>query len=312
MKTSGRKSRSITSSDHTLRIQIGSVCCELRCRDSEIHHKLQKLYLNYLTDEEADVAVEMELTNRVSIEKLRSVLERTRYINQGNRFRSTSKLIKGSYDPEKRTIKITGEKKLLDPDNKINNLNQLLSAAYYSACKTKYDMNPPAMLVHACGILRNDRALVFTGPSDIGKTTIAKLCGKKHGEIFNDEMVLMSRPGLNGNGVTIQNTPILGDLLPGRNMAARIRCVFILKQNNRTSLRYLDKPEAYLRFIRQIIAPSCIGYLDKRSVYSLMADFSAEVIKSVPIYELEFNRDGNALWQMADELEGLSGRIQVN
>lgn len=307
MKTLIRRSESPTLHEHALGIQIGSVCCELRCQDTEIYDKLQKVYHNYLTDEEADVTAVIELTDRMSVDKLRSVLERTRYIHKGNRFRTTSKLINGDYYPESRTIKITGERNLLDPDVEINNLNQLISAAYYSACKTKYDMNPPAMLVHACGILRHDRVLVFTGPSEIGKTTVAQLCGEKHGEVFNDEMLLMSRPGPNGNGVTIQNAPILGDLLPGRNTAAPLSCIFLLKQNNRTSLRYLDKAEAYLRFIRQIIAPTCIGYLDKRTVYSLMADFSAEIVKAVPIYELEFNRDANALWQIANELEGIPG-----
>ena len=70
-------------------------------------------------------------------------------------------------------------------------------------------------------------------------------------------------------------------------------------------IRYLDRTEAYLRFIRQIISPACIGQKDKRSVYSIMADFSAEVIRAVPVYELEFNLDKESLWQIASELEGV-------
>jgi hypothetical protein len=248
----------------------------------------------------------------MNINKISSILTRSRYLRHGNYFRSSGKLLKGQYDLESRTVKITGEKALIDPDNKTNLLNQLISVSYYSACKMKYGTNPPAMLVHACGILRNQKILIFAGPSNIGKTTIARLYGDRHGEVFNDEILLMSRPGANGKGVIIQNTPIIGDFLPGRNTTAPLRCIFMLKQNNRTAWRYLDKAEAYLRFMRQIIGPSCVGNYDKKTAYSIMADFSSEVVQAVPVYELEFNQDGNTLWQVADELEGISGAEYQN
>jgi hypothetical protein len=292
--------------EHTLGIQIGSVGCEIKCRDTEIYHKLHNLYHNYLTDALPDVTIELEVTERLSAEELPSILERSRYMHQGNHFRSSGKLVKGRYDMASRTVKITGERGLVDPDVEENLLNQLISVAYYTGCKVKYGTELPAMLVHSCGILRNGRILLFTGPSEVGKTTIARLCGNEHGEVFNDEMLLMSRPGSNGSGVTIQNAPILGDLLPGRNTAAPLNCIFILKQSHRTELRHLDKAEIYLRFIRQVIAPSCVGDYDKKTVYSLMADFSSEIANNVPVYELEFNRDINALWQITDELEEIS------
>jgi hypothetical protein len=298
--------------EYTLGLQVGSICCELRCGDAEIHQKLRKLYHDYLTDAEADVIVELELTNRMSTDKVNSVLTRSRYMRHGNNFRSSGKILKGEYDLASRTVKITGEKALIDPDNKVNLLNQLISVSYYSACKMKYETNPPDMLVHACGILRNKQALVFTGPSEIGKTTIARLCGNGHGEVLNDEMLLMSRPGTSGNGITIQNAPILGDFPPGRNTAAQLRCILMLKQSNRTAWRYLDKAEAYLRFIRQIIAPSCVGNYDKKTAYSIMADFSSEVVQAVPVYEFEFNQDSDALWQITNELEGMPGTESLN
>lgn len=298
--------------EHTFRLQIGNICCELRCNDAETIQKLRTLYHNYVTDAESDVMVELEVTSRVNTDKLKSALTRSRYLRHGNNFRSSGKLLKGNYDLDSRTVKITGEKALIDPDNEANLLNQLISVSYYSGCKMKYNTNPPAMLVHACCILRNGRALIFAGPSEVGKTTIAQLCGDRHGEIFNDEILLMSRPGLDGNCITIQNTPILGDFPPGRNATAPLRCIFMIKQNNRTACRYLEKSEAYLRFMRQIIGPSCVGNYDKRTAYSIMADFSSEVVQAVPVYELEFNQDSKALWRITDELEGISGSESLN
>lgn len=312
MKALLSRKESATEFEHALKLQIGSICCELRCNDAGTVQKLQGLYHDYLTDAEADVTVDLEVISRMSADKLGAVLTRSRYMRHGNTFRSSGKLLKGNYDLASRTVKITGEKGLLDPDNKANLLNQLVSVAYYSACKMKYQTNPPAMLVHACGILRNGQAIIFSGPSEIGKTTVARLCGDRHGEVFNDEILLMSRPGSNGNGVMIQNTPILGDFLPGRNTTAPLKCIFLLKQNGRTAWRYLDKAEAYLRFIRQIIGPSCVGNYDKKTAYSIMADFSSEVVQAVPVYELEFNQDSNALWRITDEIEGISVSESLN
>jgi hypothetical protein len=308
MKILSKPTEGKSAFEHTLGIQIGSVSCELKCRDDEIYHKLCSLYSNYLTDEHPDVTIELESTSKLSPDELRKILERSRYMRSGNNFRTSNRLLKGKYDMASRKVKITGEKALIDPDNKDNLLNQLISVTYYTACRMKYTVNPPAMLVHGCGILRHGQVSLFTGPSDIGKSTIAHLCGDKHGEVLNDEMLLMSRPGGNGRGVTIQNAPILGDLLPGRNTVAPLSRIFMLKQSNRTALKDLDKAGAYLRFIRQIIAPSCVGNYDKKTAYNIMADFGSEVIREIPAYELEFNQDSNALWQITDEIGGTSGK----
>ncbi len=312
MRTLFKPKQSKTYSNHALSIKMGSVSCALRCQDNEIYDKLQRLYHDFLTDEPTDVTIEMKPVNRLSPEDLSTALSTTRYKHKGNRIRTTSRIMRGQYDLARRTITITGERSLVDPNMESNHLNQLLTAAYYSACKIKYDSRPPAMLVHACGILRNGHALVFTGPSDAGKSTIARLCGERHGEVINDEMLLMSRPSPGGNSITIQSAPIIGDLLPGRNTAAPLRCILLLKQSNKTALHYLDKVAAHLRFMRQIISPVCIGQKDKRSVYSMIADFSAEVTGAIPVYELEFNLDEKSLWQITGELEGVQGREEWN
>ena len=305
MRSALKMKQNMPSYNHTLDIKIGSINCALRCQDSEIHNKLQRLYHDFLTEEPADITVEIETLDRLNPEDVSAALAKTRFKHKGNRIRTTSRIVKGHYDLDRRTIKIKGERSLLDPDMDFNHLNQLLTAAYYSACRVKYNNIPPAMLVHACGILRYGRVQIFTGPSDVGKTSIARIFGEHHSEVLNDEMLLMSRPSSNGTGISIQSVPIIGDLLPGRSVAAPLRCILILKRSNKTMIRYLDRTEAYLRFIRQIISPACIGQKDKRSVYSIMADFSAEVIRAVPVYELEFNLDKESLWQIASELEGV-------
>jgi hypothetical protein len=167
----------------------------------------------------------------------------------------------------------------------------------------KYNGNLPAMLVHACGIFRRGQALVFTGPSEAGKTTIARLCGERDGELINDEMLLISRPTSNGNGISVQSAPIIGRFPPQRSVTTPLRCILLLKKSSKTTVRCLERVEAYLRFLRQIITPVYIGQSDVRTVLSLMAAFSDEVTGTTPVYELEFTLDGEPLWQVIAELE---------
>jgi len=212
-------------------------------------------------------------------------------------------VVDGQYDLTRGYIKITGERNLINPDMEGNHLNMLLSMAYYTGCKLKYGGCPPAMIVHSCGILRSGQALLFVGPSDAGKTTIAKLCGKRDGEVINDEMLLVWRSGQDGKGPAVESGPFLGKYPSRRSLKAPLRCIFQLKQSSKTGIRRVDRSQAYLKFMRQVITPAYIGQKDKRAVLSLMSDFSDEVIGAVPVYELEFNLDGKSLWRTLGELE---------
>jgi hypothetical protein len=79
----------------------------------------------------------------------------------------------------------------------------------------------------------------------------------------------------------------------------------LLKKSKKTLIHRLDRVQAYLRFMHQIITPVYIGQRDKRAVLSLMAGFSDEVTRTIPIYELEFSLDAESLWRVVGELEGV-------
>jgi hypothetical protein len=292
------------SAENTLHLQLGDICCALKCPDAEIFSRLRQLYCEFETEQMPDITIELEATDRFSRKKLEMAVSRTKYIpKHGKAFRTSSKIISGQYDSIRRFIKITGERELANPDLKINHLNRLLSLAYYTACKEKFENIPPSMFVHTCGVLRNGRGLLFTGPSGAGKTTVARLCGEQDGEVINDEMLLVSRPGRIDNRVIVRSAPMLGTFSPQRNLTAPLRCIFLLKQGSQTITSRLKESDAYLRFMRQIISPACIGQKDKRTIFTMMADFSAQVTGAIPVYELEFNLDGASLWQTVRDLE---------
>jgi hypothetical protein len=122
--------------------------------------------------------------------------------------------------------------------------------------------------------------------------------------VINDEMLLISRPTSNGNGISVQSAPIIGRFPPQRSVTAPLRCILLLKKSHKTTVRRLERVEAYLRFLCQVITPDYIGMKDAKTVLSLMAAFSDEVTVTTPVYELEFTLDGESLWQIITELNG--------
>jgi len=282
---------------------VGGVCLALKCADAEVLNRLQSHYREFLTDGAADILIELEGVERLSPDEVKAALSQTAFRHQNNSFTTTSLILSGSYDLDQGIIRIRGERNLASPDLGLNYFNQLISLAYYSACKVKYDGRPPALLVHSCAIVRQGRALLFTGPCDAGKTTIARLCGHKYGQVLNDEMVLVSRPDQADRTPGVQGVPVIGEFTTGVNRAAPLGCLLFLKQSKRTLLRRIDRTEAYVRFLRQIVAPAYIGQKDRRAVFSLMAQFSEEVTGRVPAYELEFTLDRERLWQVVGQLE---------
>ncbi len=301
------ESKTEAGSDNTLLIGIGSIRCSFSFGDPAVYRRLVGLYREYLAAGPADIRVHLEGTNRLDTAALESAISRTRFIHTGNRFFTTSQVVSGNYDLDSRRVNIVGEEPLVNPKVWFNHLNQLMALAYYSGCKVKYGDVPPAFLVHGCGIQRRGGVDLFAGPCETGKTTVGRFCTDGCGRVINDEMVLVSRSNGNGSGLGVHGVPIIGGCGVSPGAAGPLRCVFLLKQSRRTLATPLNGPAAYLRFLRQIVNPAYIGQTDRRGVYALMADFSREVVGSVPVYELEFTLDAEALWRTVEQVEETLG-----
>lgn len=284
----------------TIRVQIGDVCCAISSRDARVLDNLRELCHDFLSPQPIDVSIELDEIEQLRPTELEAALRETRYIRQGNCFKQNRRPRAGAPDPAPGTPRSSGAG--MDPE--FQHLNRLLSQAFYAAGRVKHDGSFPAMLVRACGILRGGKVLVFTGPRESGKTTLARLCGERDGEVINDEMVLLSRPVSPGDGVSVTSAPIISRFSPRRNLTAPLCSIMFLKKSPKTQVRRLDGVEASLRFMRQIVRPSYILVREKRTILPWLAGFSNEVTKTVPVYELEFSLDAESLWRVVGETEG--------
>jgi hypothetical protein len=274
------------------RVQIGEVSCEIVCNNPDTLDNIKSLCSEFITNSPVDFTLVLNMHDAITPD-------------QGDTGSSSG--FAAEYLPETDTINAYIE---YEPDGQhfdLTLLNRLFYYVYYSAIKIKqYSGEEKPLMIHACGILLNGKAILFAGPGGSGKSTVARLLDETDAKIINDEMLIISRHKQGANTFIIHGTPIIGDYTGRLNVAAPLDCVMILKKSPGTTIHPISQTEAYTQFIRQVVTPSYIGQTDNKAVLSTMADFTGELTSMVPFYVLEFNLDGKALWHELCRLKGLT------
>ena len=289
---------------HTIRVQIGEICAALVCHDADMLERLKENYHIFLSDKPADITLQLDIIDKPSYPEEgegllpRDLLREKLNVGKGRSFEI-------AYDPAGHKFRVVVERSMFTTPIKLRPMNQLIRLCYYTGTRSQQPGRPPWMLVHSCGILRKGQVLLFTGPSEIGKTTVGRLCGEDFGQPLNDEMVLLSWPGQPDGRILVKSPPILGELPFTTNTIAPLARVFLLKQSKWIAVRRLGRMEAYLRFMYQVITPMYFKENGTRAAISLVEEFAGEATRATPFFELEFTRDKNLLWEVEAQLTEL-------
>jgi hypothetical protein len=298
-------SATVVCNNHTIRVQIGEICSALICHDADIFERLKESYHIFLSDKTADITVKLDIIDRPDCSEVDESLCQRKSFPQEKLNIGKNRSFNIEFDAASNKFLVTVERGMFTSPMKLRPMNHLFRLSYYTGTRSKQLGRPPWMLVHSCGILRKGKALLFTGPSETGKTTVGRLCGEDYGLPLNDEMVLLSWPHPPDRGLLIKSAPILGELPFTINTVAPLCCVFLLKQSQRTAVRRVGRMEAYLRFLNQIISPAYFKETNTRAIVSLIEEFADEVTRATPFFELEFTLDKNLLWEVESRLTEL-------
>lgn len=147
-------------------------------------------------------------------------------------------------------------------------------------------------VLHASGVIQNRRAWVFCGPSDAGKTTIARLAGGRR--VLNDETVAIVK---RGRGYTACATPFFGEggpVMAEARAQAPLRGMCFLHKAKHFAHRRLTASQAVGRAFSQVFLPK----RDHRVVAGILETLS-DFAGRVPCYDLFFPPQPE-LWEYLD------------
>jgi len=143
-------------------------------------------------------------------------------------------------------------------------------------------------IVHACGIAREGKGLLFVGESGAGKSTIANLWDQETGvDILSDDRILVRKKGRH---YWMYGTPWHGEAKFATPKAVRLEKIFFLRHGPTNAI---GKTKGIDR-VSQLLTGSFPPYWDAQGMAFTMALFS-DLTHHVPCHELTFKPDKSAL-----------------
>ncbi len=160
-----------------------------------------------------------------------------------------------------------------------------LQRLYYTICN---HMAIESYFIHGCGVVREKTGYLFIGPHQSGKTTIGQ---SSNATVIHDDQILI---GFDEGALFINSPP-----LPARHNLRQflktpwsIERVFVIKKSEKFYVRRLNAEEAIANLYKEIISPVTLTSEDDKVAKIKKSAFCFEVIKSIPVYELYFDKEG--------------------
>ena len=150
------------------------------------------------------------------------------------------------------------------------------------------------LVLHASYVLTaQSGAILFSGPSGVGKSTQAALWERFAGaRVINGDRALVRLDNLTANGIFYSGTSGICE-----NVSAPIRAVVLLAQRPENTLTVARPAAAFAALLSQ-----CAYYpWDERSA-ARMTDLAAQLVSSLPVYQLGCRPDASAVSLLQAEL----------
>jgi hypothetical protein len=144
-------------------------------------------------------------------------------------------------------------------------------------------------LLHASSAVRNGKAFLFSGVSEAGKTTMARLA-PPDATLLTDEASYIRKVD---DKYYAYGTPFAGELgEPGKNISAPIAALYLLKKGSENRVDALDSGEAVRRLLRNILF-----FAHQPELVRQVFDAAVAFASCVPVYELTVLPD-RSVWEL--------------
>jgi hypothetical protein len=144
------------------------------------------------------------------------------------------------------------------------------------------------MIIHAAGWRMNDSGWIFAGKSGAGKSTISNLIVEETGATFlSDDRIVVRKIG---QDFLMYGTPWPGDAGYALNESVPLKGIFFLSKGSQNDIKRLKPSDAIARLMPVV----SILWYDREKV-ALMMDFCDAMMAGIPMYELTFVPDKEAV-----------------
>ncbi len=284
--------------DTECRLQIGDICCSLRFDDPAYSASARAYYKGFLSENNPDLIIDVNIVLHQDEIDLPNSILMSKTVN-GNEFDFHSGLITGSMDRDKKHCTVNVKNALLS-ERSVRIFEQFLFQVYYTLLKQKNpDGSGNDFLIHGCAVSKGGLGYLFSGPSESGKSTIAKLSADLGCTILNDELVIVSK--VDGH-YTVGSTPFRGDFMDNINESVPLSAIFLIGHGEENIIKKISKREFATRFVREVIYSGILLSMDGKEALLEMMDFCSDVAGEVPFYELRFLPD-KGFWDSINDLK---------
>lgn len=263
------------------RLKVGRVVIGLNCPDAAYADSLEQ-YFNQTSDPQApDVELDLNLVAHHDQPAIPSSLILTKSLRPDG-FDIADGLISGCYDARSGKGEIH-VKNVLTSGLLTRVFEQILYQAWHSGRRR---LNYDACLIHSAGVIQRGRGFLFVGPSESGKTTVARLSNRYI--VLNDEMNLVE---FHPDGPLLISTPFNGHFRDKQPGTAPLAAILLLEKGPAHRLEAIGCGEAAGAVAGQIAPP--VGLDDIASVETRVAmlDLGTRLIQSVPVKRMSFLPD---------------------
>lgn len=263
---------------YSVKIGAGEFRILVNCNDKSFIKSIKKDYRGFVSDDDEHFTIDLTICD-----KFVDVQDQLIYFNEG--------YLCGKVNIEENR----GEFNLKGHDK--NRFLFILKVCFAIVCSKNN-----ALLFHSAGVLDKNKAYLFCGPQDSGKSTISRL--SPHLKLLSDEHVIIQKIN---NRFRAFGTPLggeyfkFGKILKPSNTSADIDKIFFIKQAKEHKIAKKKHSEVVFELLNEDFF--YLGISKKRSaLLKRNFDMIYELSKSISCYDLFFQKN-KSFWNEIKQIE---------
>ena len=259
---------------HDVVIEIGGLPIEVKTTDAGFERMLRGRYGDYVRSGVAsEFALRVQLTPAGSFDPDADAevwLEDQEWRMERGDFRAR-------WDPARREGQIFQSANPYSIDSVLRIIHTLMLAPQ------------GGFLLHASSAVRNGKAFLFSGVSEAGKTTIARLAPSDVALLTDEASYVRKVDGR----YFAYGTPFAGEFgEPGKNISAPIAALYMLKKASENRIEEIEPAAAVGRLLRNILF-----FAHDAEMVRQVFESACKFVATVPVFQLSFFPD-QRVWEL--------------